>query len=140
MKVVRALVIGIACVLISCGKDPSGIPDVAVNFHMPLSQPALFPLSTPGGAVQIDGYGVAGIIVYHSPFSNNSYLAYDRCSSVNPEQRCAVKVDGTGLTATDPCSGGVFSLEDGTAVKAPAKKPLKRYSVSISNGTLLITN
>ena len=88
--------------------------------------------------MEIDGYGVAGLIIYKSAF--NGYLAYDRCSSVNPEQECAVKVDESGLTATDPCSKGVFALEDGNPQKLPAKMPLKRYTVSVSNNTIYVVN
>src|SRR5690606_20787637 len=103
-----------------------------------LNDPALYPLNTPGGVVEIQGYGVMGLIIYRSQF--NGYRAYDRCSTVNPEQHCAVEVDDTKLTATDPCSGALFSLEDGNPAKPPAKKPLKRYTVSITNGTLWVTN
>ena len=122
-------------VFFSCGKDPSGIPDVPVNFHISLDHPSMQRLNTPGGFVEVSGHGVAGLIIYRSAFSG--YFAYDRCSSVNPEQRCAVKVDNTGFTATDPCSMAVFSLEDGNPQKAPANLPLKRYSVSVSNSRIL---
>ena len=93
------------------------------------------PLNTPGGSVEINGYGVAGLIIYRSAFGG--YAAYDRCSTVNPEQKCAVVVDDSGLTATDPCSKSVFSLEDGTPQKAPARLPLKQYSVSISSNRVM---
>ena len=81
---------------------------------------------------------MAGIIIYHSQF--NGYVAYDRCSSVNPEQKCAVIIDSTGLTATDPCSDAIFSLEDGNPAKPPAKRPLRAYTVFESNGALFVTN
>lgn len=122
----------------SCGKEHSGIPDVVVNFRKPIHDPALFALNTPGNAVEISGYGVAGLIIYRSAFSG--YRAYDRCSTVNPEKRCAVEIDDTKTIATDPCSGAVFSLEDGSPAKPPAKRSLKQYSVSIANGYLTVIN
>jgi nitrite reductase/ring-hydroxylating ferredoxin subunit len=125
----------IAFLALSCGKDASGIPDVPVSFHISLDNPAMQALNTPGGSVEIEGYGVAGLIIHRSAFQG--YTAFDRCSSVNPEKKCKIKIDNTGLTATDPCSGAVFSLEDGTPQKAPATLPLKTYSVSISSGRMI---
>ena len=107
------------------------IPDVPVNFHAPLSDPRLSRLNSAGGVVVIMGYGVAGLIIYRRP--DLAYVAFDRCSSVNPEQNCKVSPDDPSLTATDPCSGAKYSLYDGTPVKAPAKRPLKEYQVSVSN-------
>ena len=131
MKTLYALLLS-CLALVSCSKDNEGrIPDVPVNFHGYLNDPRLRSLNSAGGVVVISGYGVAGLIIYRRP--DNAYVAFDRCSSVNPEQNCAVTPDDTGLTATDPCSGAKFSLYDGTPVKAPAKRPLKEYQVSVYN-------
>lgn len=124
---------------LSCGKtnqDP--IPYVQVNFSAPLSDPRLSRLSAIGGAVTIDGYGVSGLIIYHSP--NNGYVAYDRCSSYLPENRCAITLDSPTLTATDPCSGSKFSLDDGSPVKAPATRYLRSYSVNVSLNQIFVSN
>lgn len=133
------LLLGIFLTLISCGKDPSGVPDTPVNFRASLGDPKYSGLSYAGNYVEITGYGVAGLIIYRNHFSGR-LVAYDRCSTVNPEKRCAVTVDATALTATDPCSGGIFSLEDGAAYKLPAKKSLKAYYVSESNGIISVIN
>lgn len=122
----------------SCGKDEGYIPEVGVNFSMPLTDPRLSRLSSPGGAVVINGYGIAGLVLYRR--TDNGYVAFDRCSSVNPEQKCAVNLDDPTLTVTDPCSGAKFLLEDGTPVKAPAVRGLKQYSVAISGQNLQVTN
>jgi len=123
----------------SCTKDEAGrIPEVPVNFRAPLNDPRLARLNSGGGVVVITGHGVAGLIIYRRP--DNAYVAYDRCSSVNPEQRCAVTPDETGLIATDSCSGAKFSLYDGAPVKAPAKRPLKEYQVAVSNFDISVTN
>lgn len=125
-------------VLAGCGKERMVIPNVPVNFSALLTDPRLLRLSSPGGAVALTGYGVAGLVIYRT--TNGGYVAYDRCSTVNPEKQCAVVLDDPTFTATDPCSGAKFLLEDGTPVKAPAELSLKRYNVFISGNTLQVTN
>jgi nitrite reductase/ring-hydroxylating ferredoxin subunit len=139
MKFKGLLSLFIFFAFISCTKDKEGrIPDVLVDFRAALNDPRITQINSPGGAVEISGYGVAGLILYNTGFA---IVAYDRCSSVNPEQRCAVTIDNPSLTATDPCSGAKFSLEDGTPVKAPAKRPLKQYVVRIVNNfEITVTN
>jgi len=132
------LLVGLFIFLASCGKDPSGVPDVPVVFRASLGNPVYSGLAYPGNHVEVTGYGVAGLILYRSAFSG--LVAYDRCSTVNPEKRCVVKVDGTGITATDPCSGAIFSLEDGSPQKEPGKKPLRTYYVSENNGIISVSN
>lgn len=125
----------------SCAKENNLIPNIPVNFSAPLTDPRLSRLSAAGGAVTISG-GVAGIIIYRSV--GNSYVAYDRCSTVNPEQKNAIIIDDPTVTATDPVSGAKYFLEDGSPGKAPAKTSLKKYTVTITgnaiNGTIYINN
>src|SRR5215217_1561733 len=97
--------------LVGCGKERLNIPNVPVNFSWQLTDPRLIRLSSPGGAVILDNYGVAGIVIYRTQFSG--YKAYDRCSTVNPEKQCAVELDDPTFTVTDKCSGAKYSLEDG---------------------------
>ncbi|MFM6954677.1 MAG: Rieske (2Fe-2S) protein [Sphingobacteriaceae bacterium] len=130
---------GMVVLLMACGKDNgSYIPDVYVNYSIPINDPSISALNSPGGAVVINGQGVAGIIIYHR--SDNVYVAYDRCSSVNPQNKCAVTLDNPNLTVTDPCSGAKFSLFDGTPVKAPATKSLKSYQVTANSLYLMVMN
>jgi nitrite reductase/ring-hydroxylating ferredoxin subunit len=122
----------------SCAKDENLIPNLPVNFSAPLTDPRLSRLSTAGGAVSLTGYGVAGIIIYRR--ADNAYVAFDRCSTVNPQNKTAVVLDDPTLTATDPVSGAKYSLYDGSPVKAPAKTSLKQYGVTIAGNTLQVTN
>jgi hypothetical protein len=116
--------------LLSCGKgDQSYIPSVSVNYRSTLADPKLSKLSSPGSAAIVNGVGIAGIIIYRT--ATGGWVAYDRCSSYQPERKCAVNLDATGLTATDPCSGSMFLLSDGSPVKAPATRSLKSYSISV---------
>ncbi|MBS1524286.1 MAG: hypothetical protein JST19_01475 [Bacteroidetes bacterium] len=128
----------IALSFFSCGKETGVIPNVAVNFEADVNDPRLAALHSPGGAIIIPGYGVEGLIIYRE--ADMSYAAYDACSTVNPQNHCAVKLDNNALTCTDPCSGAKFSLIDGTPVKAPATRALKPYSVNVSNFEIFVSN
>jgi nitrite reductase/ring-hydroxylating ferredoxin subunit len=122
--------------LVSCSKDRAGrIPDVPVNYRISLQE---FQIKNENGVLLVDHAGIAGLILIHKP--GDTYAAYDRCSSVDPVKRCAVTIDDSGLTATDPCSGAKFSLYDGTPVKAPATRSLKEYAVSRSSVELAVYN
>jgi len=122
----------------SCGKSVDVIPNVAVNFQASINDPRLIALNAPGGSVLISGYGIAGLIIYREP--DRTYAAYDRCSSYMPQNHCAVTLDASGFTVTDPCSGAKFSLADGTPVKAPATRSLKSYSINVSNFEIFVSN
>lgn len=135
-------VLGIAALLLlsclSCGKVGDVVPNVSFSFEMSLTDPRLNALHSTNGAVIVNGYGVAGLILYRE--ANGSYAAYDRCSAYLPQNKCAVTLDNPSLTVTDPCSGSKWTLEDGTPVKAPAIKSLKEYSVNISYNEIFVSN
>lgn len=136
---IRPAFILLSFILISCSKDyEDRIPNVYVNYQISLNE---FGIKSTNGLLLVNkgnNTGVAGLIIYKKP--NNEYVAFDRCSSVNPQQQCAVVPDDPNLTATDPCSGAKFSMYDGSPVKAPAKRGLKEYNVIIANFTLAVTN
>ena len=121
-----------------CAKEENFLPNVPVNFSSPLTDPRLSRLSSAGGAVSLNGHGIAGLIIYRR--ADNAYVAFDRCSTVNPDQKNAIIVDDPTLTATDPISGAKYSLYDGSPMKAPAKTSLKQYSVVVTTTTLQVTN
>jgi len=123
---------------LSCGKSGDVIPNVAVNFQGSLYDPRYSALNTPGGAVLVSGYGVAGLILYRE--ADGSYAAYDRCSSYMPQNHCAVTLDPGNFTVTDPCSGSKFLLLDGTPAKAPATRSLKSYNINVSNFEIFVSN
>ena len=133
------LIVLISLSLLSCTKDGlDRIPEAYVNYRITIQE---FNIKNKNGLLlvnKMDNTGVAGLMIYRR--SDNAYVAFDRCSSVNPQSRCAVVPDDPNLTATDPCSGAKFSLFDGSAVKAPAKRPLKEYKVIISNFEISVVN
>ena len=59
-KLTIILLVVIGC--FSCGKATDNVPSVPVNFQAALGTPALSPLNVAGGAVAINGHGVAGLI------------------------------------------------------------------------------
>ncbi|MBM3401944.1 MAG: hypothetical protein FJY21_06475 [Bacteroidetes bacterium] len=125
--------------MLSCTKDSlDRIPDAFVNYRITIQE---FNIKNKNGLLvvnKMDNTGVAGLIIFRK--ADNAYVAFDRCSSVNPQNRCAVVPDDPNLTATDPCSGAKFSMFDGSAVKAPAKRPLREYRVIISNFEISVVN
>ena len=124
-------------VLISgCGKEENYVPEVVVNYNVTLTQ---FSLQAKNGILLVPNQGVAGLMIVRLP--SGGFAAFDRCSTVNPEKKCAIVPDDGGITATDPCSGAKFLLLDGTPQKAPAEKNLKVYNISLQGNTLLnVTN
>jgi nitrite reductase/ring-hydroxylating ferredoxin subunit len=135
-KIFLLAVIGLT--YLSCGKPTDNIPYVSVNFEADINDPRLSALRSPGGAVIIPGYGVAGILIYREP--DLTYAAYDACSSYQPQKRCAVTLDNNTITCTDPCSGSKFLLADGTPQKPPATRSLRSYSVNVSNFEIFVSN
>jgi nitrite reductase/ring-hydroxylating ferredoxin subunit len=122
----------------SCGKGGDNVPSVLVDYTGQIFSPPLNRLSNGGPPVFIPNYGIAGLVIYKTVQGN--YRAYDRCSSFQPEKKCAVNVDDTGLVLVDPCSGSKFSLEDGTPVKAPATHALRSYRVESTQFTIHVVN
>lgn len=125
------------CVLFtSCGKEENFIPDVPINYNVTLVE---FGIKAVNNVLLVPNQGIAGLIIVRTPLGG--FVAFDRCSTVNPDKLCKIVPDDSGLTATDPCSGAKFSLLDGTPQKAPAERSLKTYSVSLQgNITINVRN
>lgn len=115
--------------LSACGKESNQVPNVAVNLVGFFTPDQLSQLKA-NGSIFLDG-GVAGVIIAYNTL--DGYKAFDRCSTVNPENRCAVTADNA-YTVTDPCTGAKYSLLDGTPTKAPAKVALRTYSIIVRGG------
>lgn len=81
--------------------------------------------------------GVAGLIIMQ--VSEGSYVAFDRCSTVNPKERCAVELEGEGPVAVDPCSGAKYILTNGSP-SAIAECPLRSYHVRRDGDILIVSN
>lgn len=120
----------------SCGKEENYIPDVVINYNITLTR---FSLDATNNVLLVPNQGVAGLVIVKTPLGG--FVAFDRCSTVNPENKCKIVPDDSGVVATDPCSGAKFSLLDGSPQKAPAERSLKSYNISLQGNVLLnITN
>lgn len=120
----------------ACGKEENQVPNVAVNLVGFFSPDQLTALKA-NGAIFMNG-GVSGVVIAYN--SLYGYKAYDRCSTVNPQERCAVTLENA-YTLSDPCSGAKYSLLDGTPSKAPAKVSLRTYTIIVTaNNNFQVTN
>ena len=118
----------------SCAKEENLIPDLPVNYNVTLVE---FSIKSINNVLLVPNKGVGGLIIFRTP---NGFVAFDRCSTVNPEKICSVIPDESGFTVTDPCSGAKFSLLDGSPQKAPARTSLKAYRITENGGLLQVTN
>ena len=121
----------------SCETNDNYIPDVYVQFQIPLTE-----IGGIGQAIYTnENYGVKGIIIYHEGFNN--YLAFDRACSYAPEEKCE-KVELDNLLApsflVDSCCGATFFLSDGTPTVGAASLPLRQYHTSTDGSYLYIRN
>lgn len=81
--------------------------------------------------------GVAGLIIMQ--VNDGEYVAFDRCSTVDPGKRCAVELEGDGPVAVDPCSGAKYILTNGSP-SAIAECPLRPYYVRRNQDILIVSN
>lgn len=131
----KVTLLGLILFASACKKDYYGIPDVIVN--QTFSTIEYHQLEVAGGYAISNTGGVAGILVYNT---GGGYVAFDRCSTVNPEKRCAVEIDSTGIVVLDPCSGAKFDIRNGMPSKAPAERPLKPYQVRREGNIIRVIN
>ncbi|TDQ75912.1 hypothetical protein [Sphingobacterium yanglingense] len=117
----------------SCGSSGCNvIPNTTV--HSSFSQGSHPKLFAAMGADYVDG-GVCGLIVYNT---GDGFVAFDRCSPVNPEKRNRVELYGSSI-AHDPVSGAKWLLKDGSPL-AIAECPLKPYRVGKFGTTYTVSN
>ena len=120
----------------SCG---SGACNVVPNrsFNTRIGQGEYVSLFATGGWAYVPG-GYAGLIVYNVGTQQAPRLvAYDRCSTVNPEQGNRVEVEGQ--LVVDRVSGAKWLLLDGSPA-AIAECPLRPYNVNQQGVTFVISN
>lgn len=114
-----------------CGKESENIPNVFVQYSVTVQE---FNIKAVNRVLLVPGHGVKGLMIVAT---GSGYVAFDRCSSVNPQSACAVEPDDNGITATDQCTGAKYLLTDGTPQKAPAVRSLKMYTTSFRGGQVI---
>jgi nitrite reductase/ring-hydroxylating ferredoxin subunit len=117
--------------LSGCGKESDSIPNVFVQYSVTVQE---FNIKAVNRVLLVPNHGIKGLMIVAS---GSGYVAFDRCSSVNPQNGCAVEPDDNGITATDPCTGAKYLLTDGTPQKAPAVRSLKIYTTSFRGGQVI---
>lgn len=122
--------------LASCKNNNCNVlPDV--NIQNTFSQANAGSAFNPQGWSYLGG-GVAGLIVYNmSASGQENFIAFDRCSPVNPQERNQVEVNG--YVVEDPESGAQWLLKDGSPLKI-AECPLKAYRVTKMGNSYTVVN
>jgi len=111
------------------------LPDI--NIQQTFSQANAPEAFNSNGKAYIDG-GVAGLIIYNMSSSGQyDFIAYDRCSPVNPQERNPVTING--FIAEDQVSGAQWLLKDGSPLKN-AECPLRAYRVSKMGNSYTVVN
>jgi len=125
----------------ACSSDLSDDPIPLASFAdivIDINFPSYVNLRNAGGFAYVNG-GVRGIILYRS--SGNSFLAYERNCSFQPNEACAtVDVHSSALYMTDPCCSSDFSFQDGSPTGGRAWQPLRRYRTQFGGSTLTISD
>lgn len=120
-----------------CRDRQAQIPLVDVNITINISEPQFFDLSVPTGHAYIVG-GSQGIIIYR--LNESEFVALERHSPVNPEDRCRVVVMEDGVLVEDPCSGARWLINDGSVVSGDTGFALRMYNTQFTNPILYIYN
>ena len=124
-------------IFVRCDKNETPFPNVSVY--------AILALDTqlenviPGNFVEVDGYGVGGLIIYR--VDNNEFLAFDKACTYEALSTCILTNDGAMFEC--PCCGSRFWMVNsvdiaGTVYQGPASYPLKQYNCFF-NGTNTVT-
>jgi hypothetical protein len=128
------LVIVLAC---DSTLEESGVPNVAVNIEINLSDVDNIALTQIGGYIYVVG-GVRGIIVRHE--SQNLYRAFDRNCTFNPSVSTAiVDVHTSGFYLEDTSCNSTFDV-NGFPTGGQADFPLKEYNITQAGDILFIVN
>ncbi|NOQ25239.1 MAG: Rieske 2Fe-2S domain-containing protein [Bacteroidales bacterium] len=126
----RFFLISILILLIFVRCDDNEIPFPNVSVYTILSVDTQLGNILPQNYVEIDGYGIGGLIIYR--VNNNSFLAFDRACTYEASPSCILQESDEYIGIFDcPCCGSGFWMigEDipGTVQQGPANVPLKQY-------------
>lgn len=137
-------------VLPSCKDNtPTGqvfIPDVPVNITVNTDLPLHFHLKNPGQYSYLEG-GNRGVLLIHN--FDNQYYALERTCTFESDASCAVihvdssnfqlRCGGYAKGEWTPCCASKFAF-DGNVLEAPARFPLRQYSVFVNGGLITVRN
>jgi cytochrome b6-f complex iron-sulfur subunit len=128
-------VASVACACSGCGGSSSRQPSVVARpagGRLSLSKAESAPLLQPRSSLLVQPEGVRDKILVVNRDGSLSAL-----SAICTHMGCTVNYDEKSGRMHCPCHGSEFA-PDGSNVKGPAKRPLKRYAVTMENGQLVI--
>ncbi|PKP21986.1 MAG: hypothetical protein CVU05_05615 [Bacteroidetes bacterium HGW-Bacteroidetes-21] len=126
-KVVFFILLGILFVPQACKDKEDLVPAAYVNFTISVADPEFADLQIIGNSVLLTG-GVCGIVIFR--LSQDDFVALERNCTFQPNDRCAVLPDSSGLMLKCPCCSSVFSMSNGTHMSGEATRPLVMYNTS----------
>jgi cytochrome b6-f complex iron-sulfur subunit len=112
--------------LISCKKDTVNPAPTNVDFTLDINSASAAALKDKGGYIYQNN-----LIIAHLP--SDEYVAL---SSVCTHAGCTVQFNGSSDFPC-PCHGSIFAT-DGSVVKGPASKSLKKYNTSLNGNSLRV--
>ena len=125
---------------VSCKKNDSKVPTVAVDEYLNLNLPSYIDLNAINNWVYYNYAGNRGIIIIRN--SPTEFTALERTCTYDPNISTAY-VTGipNDIFAVDSTCNSKFSLLDGSVVSGPANQPLLKYRTELlSNNILHIFN
>lgn len=148
----KKIICFILCLLSAgCVEDyNSNFPEYQVNFHINLNTEGLSLVGIGGYYVKdkivgTERIGYAGVLVYHTYDTSNSYAAFDRACPVEAARDCLISTpDDIGIVKCKKCgstfniSYGIGNPESGPAVEK--KRILRKYRTTLSGTILSVYN
>ncbi len=100
--------------------------------------PEYYELTLTGGKLELDGFGIKGIVVY---FSGNFYSAFELTDPNHTIQTCS-KLNINGIIATCSCDdGNSYEIINGLPLDGTTGQyPLKRYFVEVNGNIIRVYN
>lgn len=141
IKIIVAVFLSFVLISSSCRKEKiERIPNVPMNFSIPINSYQYNNLNTIGGYVYVTGgYRGNGLIIYR--VNNEDFATYDRTCPYHPNAVDAkIDVESNGLFAIDSLCGSRFYLSDGSVNKGPATLPLKSYQTTFDGTYVSVYN
>jgi len=128
-------VASVACACSGCGGSSSRKPSIVARpagGRLYLSQAESAALLQPRSSLLVQPEGAKDKIIVVNHSGSLSAL-----SAICTHMGCTVNYDEKSGRMHCPCHGSEYAL-DGSNLKGPAKRPLKRYAVAMENGQLVI--
>lgn len=130
--------------LVSCSSDDRVenpfLPNVSVNFEANLNLPQFGDLEFSGNsvAVEIDGIGVRGLIIYN--VNGTNFNAFELSDPNHTPNTCSSQTVNGSVSTCKCDDGNKYDLNTGLPISGGGEYALKRYRVQKQGNSLIITN